>query len=66
MVTIDGISRPIDNPPLRSYDKYLHLDLAYYVHQLKGSNLMIEVRLKLLNEKANNMIGFLKNEYHLE
>jgi len=66
MVTIDGITRPIDNPPLRSYDKYLHLDLAYYVHQLKGSNLMIEVRLKLLNEKANNMIGFLKNEYHIE
>jgi hypothetical protein len=66
MVTIDGINRPTDNPPLRSYDKNLHFDLAYYVHQLKGSNLMIEVRLKLLNEKANNMIGFLKNEYHIE
>jgi len=66
MVTIDGINRPTDNPPLRSYDKNLHFDLAYYVHQLKGSNFMIEVRLKLLNEKAINMITFLKKEYHLK
>jgi len=66
MVTIDGITRPTDNPPLRSYDKNLHFDLAYYVHQLKGSNFMIEVRLKLLNEKAINMITFLQKEYHLK
>ena len=66
MVSIDGINRPVDNPPLRSYDKNLHFDLAYYVHQLKGSNFMIEVRLKLLNEKAKNTIEFLKKEYHLK
>jgi hypothetical protein len=66
MVTIEGINRPLDNPPLRSYDKNLHFDLAYYVHQLKGTNFMIEVRLKLLNEKAKNTIAFLKEEYHLE
>ncbi|OSZ81456.1 hypothetical protein CAP36_09560 [Chitinophagaceae bacterium IBVUCB2] len=66
MVTIDGITRPTDNPPLRSYDKNLHFDLAYYVHQLKGSNFMIEVRLKLLNEKAIKMITFLQKEYHLK
>ena len=65
MVTIDGINRPTNNPPLRSYDANLHYDLSYYVHQLKGSNLMIELRLKLLDEKAKNMIAFLKNEYHL-
>ncbi len=58
MLTIEGINRPIDNPPLRSYDKDLHFDLAYYVHQLRGSNFQIEVRLKLLNEKAMNMITF--------
>src|SRR6186713_3420788 len=52
MVTIDGINRPTDNPPLRSYDKNLHFDLAYYVHQLKGTNFMVEVRLSTLNEKA--------------
>jgi hypothetical protein len=66
MVSIDGINRPTDNPPLRSYDKNLHFDLAYYVHQLKGSNFMIEVRLKLLNEKAINMITFLEKEYRLK
>lgn len=66
MVTIEGINRPLDNPPLRSYDKNLHFDLAYYVHQLKGTNFMIEVRLKLLNEKAKNIIAFLQKEYHLK
>ena len=65
MVTADGIKRPTDNPVLRSYDKNLHFDLAYYVHQLKGSNFMIIGRLELLNDKAKNMIAFLQNEYHL-
>lgn len=65
MVTADGIKRPTDNPALRSYDKNLHFDLAYYVHQLKGSNFMIIGRLELLNDKAKNMIAFLQNEYHL-
>lgn len=65
MVSSDGINRPTDNPPLRSYDKNLHFDLAYYIHQLKGSNFMIIGRLDLLNEKAKNMIAFLKKEYHL-
>ncbi len=66
MVSIDGIGRSVENPALRSYDPNIHYDLAYYVHQLKGSNFMIEVRLKLLNEKAKNMMIFLKQEYHLE
>jgi hypothetical protein len=66
MVTSDGINRPTDNPPLRSYDKNLHFDFAYYVHQLKGSNFMIIGRLGLLNEKAKKMIAFLQKEYQLE
>jgi hypothetical protein len=66
MVTIEGINRPTDDPPLRSYDKNLHFDLAYYVHQLKGSNFMIIGRLRQLNEKAKNMIAFLKKEYNLK
>jgi hypothetical protein len=66
MVTIEGINRPLDNPPLRSYDKNLHFDLAYYIHQLKGTNFMLLVRLNLLNEKAKNMITFLQKEYHLK
>jgi hypothetical protein len=66
MVTAEGISRPLDNPPLRSYDKNLHFDFAYYIHQLKGSNFMIVMRLNSLNEKAVNTIAFLKKEYHLK
>lgn len=66
MIALNGINRINDNPPLRSYDPNLQQDLAYYVHQLKGSNFIIESRLGLLNEKAINMIAFLQKEYHLE
>jgi hypothetical protein len=66
MVTANGINRPGNNPPLRSYDQNIQQDLAYYVHQLKGSNFIIEGRLELLNDKATNIIVFLKKEYHLE
>ena len=66
MVTIDGVKRPDNNPPLRSYDENLQQDLAFYVHQIKGSTYIMEARLELLNKKAINMIAFLKKEYHLE
>lgn len=66
MVTINGINRPLNNPPLRSYDPNLHFDLAYYVHQLRGSNFQIEAKLKFLNDKAKNMIAFLQKEYNLK
>jgi hypothetical protein len=65
MVTIDGINRPADNPPLRSYDPAIQQDLAYYVHQLKDSNFILQSRLALLNDKAKNIIAFLQKEYHL-
>jgi hypothetical protein len=66
VISADGVSRPVDNPPLRSYDPAIQQDLAYYIHQLKGSSFIIEKRLGQLNEKAKNMIAFLKKEYHLE
>ena len=66
MVTIDGINRPADNPPLRSYDPAIQQDLAYYIHLLRGSNFILQSRLELLNEKAINMITFLQKEYHLK
>ena len=66
MVTIEGISRPTDNPPLRSYDPNLHYDLAYYVHQFRGTHFMLEDRLNKLHKKAINIIDFLKKEYHLK
>jgi hypothetical protein len=66
MVTIEGINRPANNPPLRSYDPAIQQDLAYYVHQLRGSNFILQSRLALLREKAKNTIEFLKKEYHLK
>ena len=66
MVTIEGINRPANNPPLRSYDPAIQQDLAYYVHQLRGSNFILQSRLALLKEKAKNTIEFLKKEYHLK
>ena len=65
MISAGGISRPVGNPPLRSYDSANLVDLAYYVHQLKGSNFVIESRLEQLNEKAIKSIEFLQKEYHL-
>jgi len=62
----NNINRPSGNPPLKSYDFTLQQDLAYIINQIKGSNIIITTRLKLLKEKATNTITFLKNEYHLK
>ncbi len=62
----NNVNKPTGNPPLRSYDTAVQQDLAYYINQIKGSNIIIKTRLELLNEKAKNIIAFLKKEYHLE
>lgn len=66
MVSIDGVSRPQNNPPLRSYDPNIQQDLAFNIHMIKGSTFLIESRLKLLKLKATNIISFLQKEYHLK
>jgi hypothetical protein len=66
MVAIDGIHRPDNNPSLRSYDQNLFLDLAYDIGQIKGSNYLIESRLRILYKKANDLIALLQKEYHLK
>ena len=60
------IHKPAGNPPLRSYDASLHKDLAYRIHQLKGSNRILDTRLTQLREKAAGIIRFLQKAYHLE
>jgi hypothetical protein len=62
----NNINKPIDNPPLRSYDVSVQQDLAHCFNQIKGSNIIIKTRLELLNEKAKNIIIFLKKEYRLK
>ena len=66
MVDAKGINRIENNPPLRSYDPELQKDLAHTIHQLKGSCFLIINKLKVLWERAANLIVFLKKEYHLE
>ena len=62
----NNINKPVNNPPLRSYDVSAQLDLAYSINQIKGSNIIIKTRLERLNEKAKNIIEFLKKEYDLK
>ena len=66
MVDIVGVNRITGSPLLRSYDPAVQQDLAYYVHQLKGSDFILQSRLGQLNEKAKNLILFLQKEYHLK
>ncbi len=66
MVTINGITRPVNNPRLKTYDPRIFQDVAFYVHAVKGSIYTIKDRLQKLNEKAKNTIAFLQKEYHLE
>lgn len=60
------INKPTNNPPLRSYDRELHLDLAYRINLIKGSNIILTTRLNLLYDKAKNSIIFLQKEYGLK
>ena len=66
MVTMDGINKPENNPPLLSYDPALQYTIAFYVHQLKGSNYILQKSLENLYNYAIKSIELLKNEYHLK
>ena len=61
-----GIKRPPDNPSLSSYDPKLQRELAFSVHQLKGSLQIITTTLERLSAKAINIMAFLKKEYRLK
>ena len=61
-----NIGKPVNNPPLRSYDSTLQLDLAYYINQIKGSNIALKVRLSVLKKIARQHILFLRKEYDFE
>lgn len=65
MVDENGIHRPADNPPLRSYDRELQLDLAHKIHQIRGSLYYVMFRLNGIAQKGARLIELLKKEYHL-
>jgi len=60
------INRPTGNPPLRSTDKNLILDMTYFLHQYKTSSIVIITRLQSLKKAATETIKFLQKEYHLK
>jgi len=66
MLSINGVERPTHNPPLRTYDQNVQMDLAAYVHTIKGSTYLIESRLEQLQDKAKKLISFLTKEYDIE
>lgn len=66
MVSITGINRPDGDPALRSYDPGLQQDLAFCLHQLNGSDFILQARLSQLREKAKNLISLLHKEYNLK
>jgi hypothetical protein len=60
------IIRPTGNPPLRSTDKNLILDLTYFLHQYKTSSIVIIARMQTLKQSATEAMQFLQKEYHLQ
>ena len=62
----NNINKPTGNPALRTYDISVQQDIAYCINQIKGSNIILTTRLKLLKEKAKNTIEYLQKEYHLD
>jgi hypothetical protein len=63
MITENGFKKPINNPPLRSYDPSLQQDFAHWIHQIKGSDFLISHKLKLLKQRSVNLINLLRKEY---
>lgn len=60
------VSRPSDNPPLRTNDKKLLGDLAGWVHYIKNTRIGIYQYKKDLLEKGEILIRQIQKEYNLE
>ena len=60
------VTRPSDNPPLRTNDKKLLGDLAGWVHYIKNTRIGIYQYKKDLLEKGEILIRQIQKEYNLE
>ena len=60
------VTRPSDNPPLRTNDKKLLGDLAGWVHYIKNTRIGIYQYKKDLFEKGEILIRQIQKEYNLE
>lgn len=57
------IIRLKESPPLRSYDTDIQKDLAFYISEIKGSDILLIGRLQNLEAKAERTMAFLQKEY---
>lgn len=65
MIQEMDINRPLGNPALRTTDRNLLLDLTYYLHQYKTTQVVIIARLNSLMHAATGTMQFLQEEYQL-
>lgn len=64
--SLNLVTRPSENPPLRTNDKKLLGDLAGWVHYIKNTRIGIYQYKKELLEKAEALIKKIQNEYHID
>jgi hypothetical protein len=64
--SLNLVTRPADNPPLRTTDKKLLGDLAGWVHYIKNTKIGIYQFKKDLLEKGEKLIQQIQNEYHID
>ncbi len=63
---LNVVSRPVDNPPLRTDDKKLLGDLAGWVHYMKNTRIGIDQFKKDVIFKGENLIRKIQKEYNLK
>ena len=60
------ILRSTDNPVLRTYDKELLKEMGFHALQMNGSRRTKLLILEALKKNAEDLIGYLKKNYHLK
>ncbi len=64
--SLNLVTRPLDNPPLRTNDKKLLGDLAGWVHYIKNTRIGIYQYKKELLEKGDMLIQKIQKEYRVD
>jgi hypothetical protein len=61
-----AVTRPGNNPPLRTTDKKLLGDLSGWVHYIKNTRVGLYQYKKVLFENGDALIKLIEKEYHIE
>ena len=60
------VTRPTENPPLRTNDPKLRGDLAGWVHYIKNTRIGIyQYKIELL-KKGEDLVRLINEEYHID